>query len=111
GPRGGRRPVALARLGAADHDDRFGARQEIAGAMLLRGVRVERRRVGDAADGGARIERDRLQLGGGAREEIFGHLSFRYLRPTGQTRMHSKHGGIESRKKPSDGMLLVKKSL
>jgi len=71
-PRRGRRPVAFARLRAADHDDRSRARQQIARAVLLRGVCVERRGVGDAADRRARLERDRLQLRRGARLET-GH--------------------------------------
>jgi hypothetical protein len=68
-PRRRGRPVALARLRSADHDDRSRAGQEIAGPMLLRGVGVERRRVGDATDGGACFERNRFQLRGGAGRE------------------------------------------
>jgi hypothetical protein len=65
-PRGGGRPVAFARLRSADHDDRSGSGQEIAGALLLRSARVERRGVGDAADRRAALEGDRLQLRRGA---------------------------------------------
>ena len=72
-------------------------------------VRIERGRVGDAADERARLERARLQGGGGVRWNGH-HSSFLYLRPTGQTRMHSKHWAIESRKKPSACRLFVKKS-
>ena len=77
--------------------------------MTGRRQRVEGGSVGHAADDGAALQRDALE-----RRRRVGwqrHWSFLCLRPTGQTRMHSKHWAIESRKKPSDWMLFVKKSL
>ena len=107
-PRRGRRPVALARRGAADHDDGARAGQQVGRTVAGRRVVVEGGRVGHAADEGARLQRDALQRGLGAGRQA--HWSFRCLRPTGHTRMHSKHWAMESRKKPSASRLLVKKS-
>ena len=92
------RPISAARFGAAQHDHRLGAGQEILRPVSL-GRRAEGIRIGYP-------ERERAALARGLRDpglqpvvpralDIMSnrcaHLSFLSCRPTGQTRMHSKH--------------------
>src|SRR5713101_4272580 len=71
-----------------------------AGSVSSRRPRVAGERRGPASFVAGSVSPGRPRVAGDRAGRL--HLSFRYLRPTGQTRMHSKHWAIESRKKPTD---------